>query len=89
MGLEAPIAPDIIRPEMVLVDAGMRGSSRKVEKYLKEWGKIYPIKYILLPMLTSTHVGGAGGNEKNDRAKLVIHQAETGVLSGQNKGETR
>lgn len=75
-------------PEMVLVDAGMRGSSRKVEKYLKEMGKnLSDIKYIFITHADIDHVGGAAEMKKMTGAKLVIHQAETGVLSGKIRGK--
>jgi glyoxylase-like metal-dependent hydrolase (beta-lactamase superfamily II) len=75
-------------PEMGLVDAGMRGSSRKVEKYLKEMGKnLSDIKYIFITHADIDHVGGAAEMKKMTGAKLVIHQAETGVLSGKIKGK--
>jgi len=75
-------------PEMVLVDAGMRGSSRKVEKYLKEMGKnLSDIKYIFITHADIDHVGGAAEMKKMTGAKLVIHQAEAGVLSGKIRGK--
>jgi glyoxylase-like metal-dependent hydrolase (beta-lactamase superfamily II) len=75
-------------PEMVLVDAGMRGSSKIVEKYLKEMGKnLSDIKYIFITHADIDHVGGAAEMKKMTGAKLVIHQAETGVLSGKIKGK--
>jgi glyoxylase-like metal-dependent hydrolase (beta-lactamase superfamily II) len=75
-------------PEMVLVDAGMRGSSKIVEKYLKEMGKnLSDIKYIFITHADIDHVGGAAEMKKMTGAKLVIHQAETGVLSGKIRGK--
>jgi glyoxylase-like metal-dependent hydrolase (beta-lactamase superfamily II) len=66
----------------------MRGSSRKVEKYLKEMGKnLSDIKYIFITHADIDHVGGAAEMKKMTGAKLVIHQAETGVLSGKIKGK--
>ena len=75
-------------PEMVLVDAGMRGSSKIVEKYLKEMGKnLSDIKYIFITHADIDHVGSAAEMKKMTGAKLVIHQAETGVLSGKIRGK--
>jgi len=75
-------------PEMVLVDAGMRGSSRKVATYLQKLGKnLSDIKYIFITHADIDHVGGAAEMKKMTGAKLVIHQAETGVLSGKIRGK--
>jgi len=74
-------------PEMVLVDAGMRGSSKIVEKYLKEMGKnLSDIKYIFITHADIDHVGGAAEMKKTTGAKLVIHAGDAGVLAGTDKG---
>jgi glyoxylase-like metal-dependent hydrolase (beta-lactamase superfamily II) len=74
--------------EMILVDAGMRGSSKKVEIYLKKLGKNpADIKYIVLTHSDIDHVGGAAEIKQLTGAKLVIHQAEAGVLTGKAKGK--
>ena len=75
-------------PEIVLVDAGMRGSSRKIADYVKGLGKNpADIKYIVLTHSDIDHVGGAAEIKQLTGAKLVIHQAETGVLSGKIRGK--
>ena len=73
--------------EMVLVDAGMRGSSRKVAKYLTKMGKnLSAIKYIFITHADIDHVGGAAEMKKTTGAKLVIHAGDAGVLAGTDKG---
>jgi len=74
-------------PEMVLVDAGMRGSSRNVSKYLTKMGKnLSDIKYIFITHADIDHVGGAAEMKKTTGAKLVIHAGDAGVLAGTDKG---
>ena len=73
--------------EMVLIDAGMRGSSRKVAKYLKKMGKNFAdIKYIFITHADIDHVGGAAEMKKSTGAKIVIHAGDAGVLAGTDKG---
>jgi glyoxylase-like metal-dependent hydrolase (beta-lactamase superfamily II) len=73
--------------EMVLVDAGMRGSSRKVAKYLTKMGKnLSAIKYIFITHADIDHIGGAAEMKKTTGAKLVIHAGDAGVLAGTDKG---
>jgi glyoxylase-like metal-dependent hydrolase (beta-lactamase superfamily II) len=45
------------------------------------------IKYIFITHADIDHVGGAAEMKKMTGAKLVIHQAETGVLSGKIRGK--
>jgi glyoxylase-like metal-dependent hydrolase (beta-lactamase superfamily II) len=72
---------------MVLVDAGMRGSSRKVAKYLTKMGKnLSAIKYIFITHADIDHIGGAAEMKKTTGAKLVIHAGDAGVLAGTDKG---
>ena len=74
-------------PEMVLVDAGMRGSSRNVSKYLTKMGKnLSAIKYIFITHADIDHIGGAAEMKKTTGAKLVIHAGDAGVLAGTDKG---
>ena len=73
--------------EMVLIDAGMRGSSRKVAKYLTKMGKnLADIKYIFITHADIDHVGGAAEMKKSTGAKIVIHAGDAGVLAGTDKG---
>ena len=75
-------------PEMVLIDCGMRGSSRKIADYVKRLGKNpSDIKYIVLTHSDIDHVGGAAEVKKLTGAKLVIHEADAGVLTGKAKGK--
>ena len=75
-------------PEMVLIDCGMRGSSRKIADYMKRLGKNpSDIKYIVLTHSDIDHVGGAAEVKKLTGAKLVIHEADAGVLTGKAKGK--
>jgi glyoxylase-like metal-dependent hydrolase (beta-lactamase superfamily II) len=75
-------------PEIVLVDAGMRGSSRKIADYVKGLGKNpADIKYIVLTHSDIDHVGGAAEIKQLTGAKLVIHQADAPVLAGKEKGK--
>jgi glyoxylase-like metal-dependent hydrolase (beta-lactamase superfamily II) len=74
-------------PEMVLVDAGMRGSSRKVATYLQKLGKnLSDIKYIFITHADIDHIGGAAEMKKTTGAKLVIHAGDAGILAGTDKG---
>jgi len=74
-------------PEMVLVDAGMRGSSRNVSKYLTKMGKnLSDIKYIFITHADIDHIGGAAEMKKATGAKLVVHAGDAGVLAGTAKG---
>jgi len=75
-------------PEMILVDTGMRGSSKMLAKYLNKLGKnLSDIKYIFITHADIDHVGGAAEIKQLTGAKLVIHQAEAGVLSGKIRGK--
>ena len=72
--------------EMVLIDTGMRGSSRKVAKYLAKLGKnLSDIKYIFITHADLDHIGGAAEMKKSTGAKLVIHAGDAGVLAGMDK----
>jgi glyoxylase-like metal-dependent hydrolase (beta-lactamase superfamily II) len=74
-------------PETALIDAGMRGSSGKVAKYLKKLGKNpSDIKYIFITHADIDHIGGASEMKKSTGAKLVIHAGDDGVLAGTDKG---
>ena len=73
--------------EMVLIDAGMRGSSKILANYLKKLGKnLSDIKYIFITHADIDHVGGAAEMKKTTGAKLVIHAGDAGVLAGTDKG---
>lgn len=75
--------------EIVLIDTGMRGSSKKIGSYLKGLGKKpSDIKYIFITHADLDHVGGAAAIKKLTGAKLVIHAGDAGVLSGTSKGRT-
>jgi len=59
--------------ETVLIDAGMRGSSKKIESYLKTMGKnLSDIKYISLRMQTRPHQR-RHGDKRTYRRQTVIH----------------
>ena len=46
--------------DLVLIDAGMRGSSKKIESYLKTLGKsLSDIKYIFITHADPDHISGA------------------------------
>ena len=46
--------------ELVLIDAGMRGSSKKIESYLKTMGKSpSDIKYIFITHADPDHISGS------------------------------
>jgi glyoxylase-like metal-dependent hydrolase (beta-lactamase superfamily II) len=73
---------------MVLIDCGMRGSSRKLADYMKVLGKNpSDIKYIFITHADIDHAGGAAEIKHLTGAKLVIHQAEADVLTGKEKGK--
>jgi glyoxylase-like metal-dependent hydrolase (beta-lactamase superfamily II) len=75
--------------DMVLIDTGMRGSSQKVERYLKGLGKnLSEIKYIFITHADLDHVGGAAKMKKLTGAKLVIHAGDALVLAGRSEGRT-
>jgi glyoxylase-like metal-dependent hydrolase (beta-lactamase superfamily II) len=75
-------------PEMVLIDTGMRGSSRKIADYVKRLGKNpSDIKYVILTHSDIDHVGGAAEIKHLTGAKLVIHKGDAGVLAGKEKGK--
>ena len=77
-------------PEMVLIDAGMRGSSRKIADYLQRLGKNpSEIKYIVLTHSDIDHIGGAAEMKKITGAKLVIHAGDAPVLTGDNTSRLR
>jgi hydroxyacylglutathione hydrolase len=77
-------------PEMVLIDAGMRGSARKLADYLQGLGKNpSDIKYILLTHSDIDHIGGAAEIKKITGAKLVIHEGDAPVLLGNNSSRLR
>ena len=74
-------------PETALIDAGMRGSSRIVAKYVQKLGKNpSDIKYIFITHADIDHIGGAAEMKKMTGAKLVIHAGDAGVLAGTDKG---
>jgi len=75
-------------PEMLLIDCGMRGSSRKLADYMQGLGKNpSDIKYIFITHADIDHAGGAAEIKQLTGAKLVIHQAEAGVMTGKEKGK--
>ncbi len=77
-------------PEMVLIDSGMRGSSRKLADYLHGFGKNpSDIKYIMLTHSDIDHVGGAAEIKQITGAKLVIHECDAPVLLGNNSSRLR
>src|SRR5208283_1556924 len=77
-------------PEMVLIDCGMRGSSRKLADYLQGLGKNpSDIKYIVLTHSDIDHIGGAAEIKQITGAKLVIHEGDAPVLLGNNSSRLR
>jgi glyoxylase-like metal-dependent hydrolase (beta-lactamase superfamily II) len=77
-------------PEMVLIDTGMGGSSKKISAYLKQIGKQpADIKYIFITHADIDHIGGAMQIKKITGAKLVIHAWEMLSLSGDNSDRFR
>jgi hydroxyacylglutathione hydrolase len=76
--------------EMVLIDAGMRGSSRKIADYVNGLGKNpSDIKYIVMTHSDIDHIGGAAETKQLTGAKLVIHAGDAPVLTGDNTGRLR
>ena len=74
--------------EMVLMDAGIRGSRRKIADYVKGLGKNpSDIKFIFLTHSDIDHVGGAAEIKQLTGARLVIHQADAPVLAGKARGK--
>ena len=66
---------------MVLIDAGIRGSSRKIADYMKGLGKNpSEIRYIFITHTDPDHFGGAAEMKKMTGAKLVIHIGDFPVL---------
>jgi glyoxylase-like metal-dependent hydrolase (beta-lactamase superfamily II) len=76
--------------EMVLIDTGMRGSSKKVASYLKTLGKNpSDIKYIFITHADPDHISGAMEIKKLTGAKLVIHNGEMPALAGDSSSRLR
>jgi glyoxylase-like metal-dependent hydrolase (beta-lactamase superfamily II) len=76
--------------ELVLIDAGMRGSSTKVASYLKTMGNnLSDIKYIFITHADPDHISGAMEMKKLSGAKLVIHNGETPALAGDSSSRLR
>ena len=70
-------------PAMVLIDTGMRGSSKKIGSYLKGLGKnLADIKYIFITHPDLDYVGSAAEMKKLTGAKLIIHIGDVPVLAG-------
>jgi len=76
--------------ETVLIDAGMRGSSKKIESYLKTMGKSpSDIKYIFITHADPDHISGAMEIKELSGAKLVIHNGEMPALAGDSSSRLR
>ena len=76
--------------ELMLSDTGMRGSSKKIESYLKALGKKpSDVKYIFLTHSDMDHVGGAMEMKKLTGAKLIIHAGDVPTLAGNNSSRLR
>ena len=76
--------------ETVLIDAGMRGSSKKIESYLKTMGKnLSDIKYIFITHADPDHISGAMEIKELTGAKLVIHNGEMPALAGDSSSRLR
>jgi glyoxylase-like metal-dependent hydrolase (beta-lactamase superfamily II) len=77
-------------PLLVLIDAGMRGSSKKVDSYLKNLRKNLPdIKYIFITHADMDHVNGLAELKKLTGAKVVIHAGELPALAGNSTSRLR
>ena len=77
-------------PDMVLIDTGMRGSSKKISSYLKGLGRnITDIKYIFITHPDLDHIGGAAEMKKLTGAKLIIHIGDVPALEGDNSSRLR
>ena len=77
-------------PEMILVDAGMRGSRRKIADYLQGLGKNpSEIRYIFITHTDPDHFGGALEMKKFTGAKVVIHAGEMPALAGDSSSRLR
>ena len=76
--------------DLVLIDAGMRGSSKKIESYLKTLGKsLSDIKYIFITHADPDHISGAMEIKELSGAKLVIHNGEMPALAGDSSSRLR
>jgi glyoxylase-like metal-dependent hydrolase (beta-lactamase superfamily II) len=77
-------------PELVLIDTGMRGSSKKIAAYLSIIDKkTDDIKYIFITHADPDHIGGAMEMKKLTGAKLVIHNGEMPALAGDSSSRLR
>jgi glyoxylase-like metal-dependent hydrolase (beta-lactamase superfamily II) len=77
-------------PDMVLIDTGMRSSSKKIGSYLKGLGKNFTdIKYIFITHPDLDHVGGAAEMKKLTGAKLIIHIGDVPALAGDSSSRLR
>jgi glyoxylase-like metal-dependent hydrolase (beta-lactamase superfamily II) len=77
-------------PELVLIDTGMRGSSKKIEKYLNGLEKnLSDIKYIIITHADPDHIGGAMEMRMLTGAKVVIHAGEMPALAGDSSSRLR
>ena len=73
---------------LVLVDAGMPGSSEKIISYMQKEGlKPEDLKYIVLTHSDVDHVGGVADLKAKTGAKIAIHQADADVLAGEKPDE--
>ena len=77
-------------PDMVLIDTGMRGSSKKIGSYLKGLRKnLTDIKYIFITHPDLDHVGGAAEMKKLTGAKLIIHIGDVPAVAGDSSSRFR
>jgi len=77
-------------PDMVLIDTGMRGSSKIIGSYLKGLGKnLTDIKYIFITHPDLDHIGGAAEMKKLTGAKLIIHIGDVPALAGDSSSRLR
>jgi len=77
-------------PDIVLIDTGMRGSSKKIGSYMKGLGKnLTDIKYIVITHPDIDHVSGAAEMKKLTGARLIIHIGDVPALAGDSSRRLR
>jgi len=77
-------------PDIVLIDTGMRGSSKIIGSYLKGLAKnLTDIKYIFITHPDLDHIGGAAEMKKLTGAKLIIHIGDVPALTGDSSSRLR
>ncbi len=68
---------------LVLIDAGMPGSSSKIINFIRKNGlRPEDLKYIVLTHSDIDHVGGVADLKMKTGAAIAIHQNDAGVLAG-------